>query len=124
MTPIGPEDVTPSKPPRRQHGGDWAAMTTDEYRLVQTVAKRERRISWWKAIGVAGGAVAFVQFATAAGPCATGWKFKTIEAAAQDHAAIRQETSTMIMRVEDKIEKGNENVLNAIVELSKKGNKK
>jgi hypothetical protein len=118
--PIGPEESTPDligggdEPKRRRHTGNWAPMTTGEYQLAQTVAKRERRVSWWKAIGVAGGAIAVVQFFNSAGPCSTGWKFQTTDAAAKrdsqvddwlqantaEHATMRQDLAVTKIKLD------------------------
>ena len=129
MTPIEPEEVTPSDGERTRNPGEWAQLTTGEHRLVQAVAKRERRIQWWKAIGLAGGAIAIVQFLNTAGPCSATWKFQTTEAAAvdktintADHTAIRQETATAIGSVRDAVDAGNRAVIEAVVDLkTKKG---
>jgi hypothetical protein len=99
-------------------------INTREHHLIQRVLKRERRAGLaWKILGGAGGVVALLSWLNTNGPCSNGWKFKTIDEAAVDHAAIRTETATAITRVEGKIDKGNEAVLKAIADISNKKGK-
>jgi hypothetical protein len=127
---LGPEEVTPRPGYRYAKPGEYAQLTTGEHRLVNTVVKRERRTSWLKAVGVAGAAIAIMQFINSQGPCSTGWKFQSLEAAAayradneDDHTAIRKETATAIQEVSSKIDEGNRTILKAVLEIKKGKNK-
>lgn len=56
--------------------------------------------SWGKIVGAIVGTFAVVQGLNTMGPCTTGWKFQTIEAASTAHAATNEKIASTNSRID------------------------